>query len=105
MTYKAFLGKYEEVYKKFYLEEDNPKKIKGFQEQTKIQIVKAIYAKFLSLPETQDIHFEFLDFIRDSEAKKYHGEWRLYFIKRDYSTDLIVLSNISTGMKMENAYI
>lgn len=93
----TFLGKYDEAYKKFYLEDGNPKKIKGFQEQTKIQIVKAIYAKFLSLPETQDIHFDFLDFIRDPEAMEYYGDWRLYFIKRDYSTDLIGLSDISTG--------
>ena len=93
----TFLGKYDEAYKKFYLDDGEPKKIKGFQKQTKIQIVKAIYAKFLSLPETQDIHFDFLDFIRDPEAMEYHGEWRLYFIKRDYSTDLIGLSDIQTG--------
>lgn len=93
----TFLGKYDEAYKKFYLEDGNPKKIKGFKEQTKIQIVKAIYAKFLSFPKTQDIHFDFLDFIRDPEAMEYHGEWRLYFIKRDHSTDLIGLSDIPTG--------
>ena len=93
----TFLGKYDEAYKKFYLEDGNPKKIKGFQKQTKIQIVKSIYAKFLSLPETQGIHFDFLDFIRDPEAMEYRGKWRLYFIRRDFSTDMIGLSDISTG--------
>lgn len=93
----TFLGKYDEAYKKFYLEDGNPKRIKGFQKQTKIQIVKAIYAKFLSLPETQDIHFDFLDFIYNPEAVEYYGDWRLYFIKRDLSTDLMGLSDIPTG--------
>lgn len=47
----TFLGKYDEAYKKFYSEDGDPKKVKGFQKQTKIQIVKAIFAKFLSIPE------------------------------------------------------
>lgn len=93
----TFLGKYDEAYKKFYSEDGDPKKVKGFQKQTKIQIVKAIFAKFLSIPEAQDIHFDFLDFIRNPEEMEYHGAWKLYFIKRDYSTDLIGLSDIPTG--------
>lgn len=93
----TFLGKYDESYKKFYLEDGNPKKIKGFQKQTKLQIVKAIYAKFLSIPETQSIQFDFLDFVRDPNATEYYGKWRLYFIKRDMSTDLMGLSDIPTG--------
>lgn len=69
----TFLGKYDEAYKKFYSEDGDPKKVKGFQKQTKIQIVKAIFAKFLSIPEAQDIHFDFLDFIRNPEEMEYHG--------------------------------
>ncbi|SET56271.1 Uncharacterised protein [Lacrimispora sphenoides] len=92
-----FFGKYDEAYKKFFDEDGNPKKIKGFQEQTKLQIVKALYAKFLSIPETQGIKFDFLDFLRDPDAKKYNGEWRLYFVKRDYSTDPMGFKDIQTG--------
>ena len=29
--------------------------------------------------------------------KKYFGEWKLYFIKRDYSSDLLGLNDIGTG--------
>lgn len=93
----TFLGKYDEAYKKFYLVDGNPNKIKGFQKKTKIQIIKAIYAKFLSLPETQDIHFDFLDFIRNHEITEYNGNWKLYFIKRDSSTDIMGISDIPTG--------
>ena len=85
----TFLGKYDEAYKKFYSEDGDPKKVKGFQKQTKIQIVKAIFAKFLSIPEAQDIHFDFLDFICNPEEMEYHGAWKLYFIKRVLVTKLI----------------
>ena len=67
----TFLGKYDEAYKKFYLEDGNPKIIKGFAKQTKFQIVKAIYGKFLSIPETQDVEFDFLDFIRNKDETEY----------------------------------
>ncbi len=93
----TFLGKYDEAYKKFYLEDGNPKKVKGFQFKTRLQIVKAIYAKFLSIPETQNEQFDFLDFIRDEDATEYTGIWRLYFIKRDHTTDIMSLSDIPTG--------
>lgn len=93
----TFLGKHDEAYKKFYLEDGNPRIIKGFAKQTKFQIVKAIYAKFLSIPETQDVEFDFLDFIRNKDETEYQGDWKLYFIKRDHTTDLMGLSDIPTG--------
>ena len=94
----TFLGKYDEAYKKFFDEDGNPKKIKGFQQQTKLQIVKAIFAKFLSIPETQNMNFDFLDFVRNPEMAEYSGKWNLYFVKRDYSTDLMGFKDIQTGM-------
>ena len=57
----TFLGKYDKSYLRFFDLDGNPKAIKGFQRQTKYQIIKAIYAKFISLPETQDEEFDFLD--------------------------------------------
>lgn len=93
----TFLGKYDESYQKFFSVDGDPQKIKGFQTQTKINIIKAIYAKFLSLPEALDINFDFLDFIRDREISEYNGEWHLYFIRRDSSTDMIGLQDIQTG--------
>ena len=41
-----FLGKYDEAYLKFYDMDGDPKRAKGFQQKTKIQIIKAIYVKF-----------------------------------------------------------
>lgn len=92
-----FLGKYDEAYLKFYEVDGNPKQVKGFQQKTKIQITKAIYAKFLSIPEAQDEKFDFLDFIRDPDMLEYQGKWRLYFVKRDLSTDLLGYPDIDTG--------
>ena len=71
--------------------------IKEFQQRTKYQIIKAIYAKFLSLPETQSEEFDFLDFVRNADATGYNGKWHLYFVKRDLSSDLMGLADIGTG--------
>ncbi len=93
----TFIGKYDEAYLKFFNEDGNPKRVKGFQQKTKLYIVKSIYAKFISIPETQNESFDFLDFILDEDACEYNGDWRLYFIKRDYSTDIMGFQDISTG--------
>ncbi len=92
-----FLGKYDEAYLKFFNAGGHPKKVRGFQNQTKYQIIKAIYAKFLSVPEAIKEEFDFIDFVRNKSCEKYDGEWKLYFIKRDYSTDLMGLKDIGTG--------
>ena len=92
-----FLGKYDEAYKKFFEANGNPKIVKGFQQKTKLQIIKAIYAKFLSVPEAINEEFDFLDFIRNPDASDYHGKWGLFFVKRDWSTDIMGLRDISTG--------
>lgn len=92
-----FLGKYDEAYLKFYDVDGDPKKVKGFQYKTKLQIIKAIFAKFLSIPEAKDKKFDFIDFIRNPEETEYRGKWSLYFVKRDASTDLMGLSDIPTG--------
>ena len=84
-----FLGKYDEAYLKFYDVDGDPKKVKGFQYKTKLQIIKAIFAKFLSIPEAKDEKFDFIDFIRNPEETEYRGKWSLYFVKRDASTDLM----------------
>lgn len=85
----TFLGKYDKAYLRFFDLDGNPKAIKGFQRQTKYQVIKAIYAKFLSLPETQNEKFDFVDFIRDENETSYNGKWKLYFVKRDKRSDLM----------------
>lgn len=93
----TFLGKYDEAYLKFFNCDGNPKTIKGFQLLTKYQIIKAIYAKFLSVPEAVDEKFDFIDFIKDDKSTNYTGTWQLYFVKRDFSSDLLGLKDIGTG--------
>ena len=39
----TFLGKYDEAYLKFYNAKGDPNIVKGYQEETKIQIVKSIF--------------------------------------------------------------
>ena len=61
----TFLGEYDKAYLKFFNVNGAPDKTNGFQLQTKYQIIKAIYAKFLSIPETQKEKFDFIEFIRN----------------------------------------
>lgn len=96
-TCNTFLGKYDEAYLKFFNADGNPKSVKGFQKQTKYQIIKAIYAKFLSLPEAAEETFDFIDFIRDENLSTYDGIWRIYFIKRDFSSDILGMKDLGTG--------
>ena len=93
----TFLDKYDEAYLKFFNVNGDPKKIKGFSEKTKYQIIKSIFGKFLSIPETLEENFDFLDFLKDNTNKEYIGVWNLYFVKRDYSSDILGLKNIDTG--------
>lgn len=95
-----FLGKYDETYLKFFNADGNPKIVNGFSKKTKLQIIKAIYAKFLSVPEALNEKFDFTDFIRDTESDTYNGKWNLYFIKRNHTTDLMGLKDISTGREI-----
>lgn len=94
----TFLGKYDEAYLKFFQVDGNPEIIKGFQQQTKYQIIKSIYAKFLSIPEAVNEKFDFIDFVKDETSNCYNGKWNLFFIKRDYSTDILGMKDIGTGM-------
>ena len=93
----TFLGKYDEAYLKFYNSDGDPKIVKGFQRSTKLQIIKAIFAKFLSVPETSEEKFDFLDFIKDQSMSDYNGQWHLYFVRRDFRSDLMGLTDIGTG--------
>lgn len=93
----TFLGKYDAAYLRFFNADGDPKAIKGFQQHTKYQIIKAIYAKFLSLPEAQSEEFDFLNFVRDVYATEYSGKWHLYFVKRNLSSDLMGMADIGTG--------
>lgn len=92
-----FLGKYDEAYLKFFKVDGNADKIKGFSLNTKYKVIKSIYAKFLSIPEAVDESFDFIDFVKDEKLNEYKGKWKLYFVKRDYSTDIIGLKDIQTG--------
>lgn len=82
----SFLGKYDEAYKMFYDNDGDPKKIKGFSKATKLKIIKAIYGKFLSVPEADEEDFDFKDFILDEKCEEYSGDWKLFFIKRNTIT-------------------
>lgn len=93
----TFLGKYDEAYLKFFSLDGEPKRIRGFKGSTKLQITKSIFGKFLSVPETENEEFDFLDFLKDESLTEYSGKWRLYFVRRDYSTDLLGLNDIGTG--------
>lgn len=93
----TFLGEYDKAYLKFFNANGAPDKTNGFQLQTKYQIIKAIYAKFLSIPETQKEKFDFIEFINNENKTDYNGKWQLYFVKRDYTCDLFGLKDIGTG--------
>ena len=51
----------------------------------------------MSLPETADEDFDFIDFIKDETSTSYKGKWNIYFVKRDFSTDLAGMKDIGTG--------
>lgn len=93
----TFLGKYDEAYLKFFNSDGDPKTVKGFQQHTKYQIIKAIYAKFLSIPEAESEIFDFIDFVRDRNSNVYNGSWNVYFVKRNLSCDLLGMKDIRTG--------
>lgn len=93
----TFLGKYDEAYLRFFNANGEPKIINGFQTNTKYQIIKAIYAKFISLPETKNEEFDFVDFVVNESSKEYDGKWKLYFVKRDYSSDILNFRDFGTG--------
>ena len=42
-------------------------------------------------------HFDFIDFIRDDDSTVYNGNWNIYFVKRDFSSDLLGMKDIRTG--------
>ena len=96
-TCNTFLGKYDEAYLKFFSLDGKAKAIKGFSQKTKLYIVKSIFAKFLSIPETVNEEFDFLDFLRDESSTEYYGKWKIYFVKRDFSSDLMGMKDIGTG--------
>lgn len=92
-----FLGKYDEANLKFFKVDGLPKIINGFKIETKYEIIKSIYAKFISVPETINENFDFISFINNTTERKYNGIWNLYFVKRDHTSDLLGFSDIGTG--------
>ncbi|WP_314450453.1 hypothetical protein [uncultured Granulicatella sp.] len=44
-----------------------------------------------------DEKFDFLDFLNDEYAVEYRGKWKIYFIKRDFSSDIMGMRDIGTG--------
>ena len=96
-TCNTFLGKYDEAYLKFFSLDGEAKATKCFSQKTKLHIVKSIFAKFLSVPEARNEEFDFLDFLRDESSTEYHGRWKIYFVKRDFSSDLMGMKDIGTG--------
>ena len=93
----TFLGKYDQAYLRFFGVDGLASQTKGFQRKTKLQVVKAIYAKFLSVPEASAEEFDFIEFIRNEHLEQYDGKWRLYFIKRNCTSDLFGLKSLDTG--------
>lgn len=101
-----FLGKYDEAYLKFFNNNGECSIIKGFSLKTKIKIIKAVYAKFLSIPETKHENFDFLDFIKNDNQLEYNGIWKLYVVKRDFSSDLLNFRDIGTGkLELDNGMV
>lgn len=90
----TFLGKYDEAYLKFFSADGEAKTIKGFSKKTKLQIIKSIFGKFLSIPEAKNKEF---DFLKDELMNEYTGNWNIYFVKRDFNSDLMGLKDIRTG--------
>lgn len=93
----TFLGKYDEAYLKFFSHNGEPKAVKGFNRITKLKIIKSIFGKFLSVPETINEKFDFLDFLNDKNVMEYRGKWRIYFVKRDFNSDIMGMRDIGTG--------
>lgn len=93
----TFLGTFDEAYLKFFSKDGDPKDIKGFNCKTKIKIIKSIFGKFLSIPEAYDEDFDFVDFVRDDSLETYNGEWKLYFVRRNFNSDFMGFKNIETG--------
>ena len=91
------LGRYDESYKRFFDVDGNPKTVKGFQTKTKFHIIKAIYGKFLSIPEASDQKFDFVDFVKNPDNTTYKGKWNLYFMKRNPQ-------ELKLGMASYNTY-
>ena len=91
------LGEYDDVYLKFYKNNGESDVIRGFAKTTKLKIIKAIYGKFISIPEANKEAFDFLNFVLNSCEEEYSGVWKLYFVRRDESTDLFGLQHIDTG--------
>lgn len=96
-TCNTFLGKYDEAYLKFFSLDGEAKAVKGFSPKTKLHIVKSVFAKFISIPEAKSEEFDFLDFLKDELASEYHGAWKIYFVKRDFSSDPMGMKDIGTG--------
>lgn len=92
----TFLGKYDAAYLKFFSLDGEAKGIKGFSMNTKIQIIKSIFGKFLSVPEAENEEFDFLNFVKDELTTEYSGRWKIYFVKRDFSSDLMGMKDIGT---------
>lgn len=101
-TCNTFLGHYDEDYKKFFDRNGNPLKIKGFQYQTKLNIIKSIFGKFLSHPDAAKEKFDFISFVRNEKEDEYHGEWKLFFIRRDHTTDIMGLRPLDTGSLIDS---
>ena len=97
ITCNTFLGKYDRAYMRFFEVDGLSTKIKGFQQKTKLQIIKSLYAKFLSVPETKNEEFDFVEFVRNEQLEQYDGKWRLYFIKRNHTSDLLGFKSLNTG--------
>lgn len=92
----TFLGKYDEAYLKFFNVDGEAKCIKGYSTQTKYEIIKSIFAKFLSIPETQDESFDYIEFVKNPREYDYNGKWKIYLVKRDHTTDMFGLKEINT---------
>lgn len=74
----TFLGKYDEAYLRFFNLDGTPKSINGFQQHTKYQIIKAIYAKFLSIPEAAGEAYAGFLFLDKNDMPMVALHWEKY---------------------------
>lgn len=92
------LGKYDEAYYKFFIQDGDCNKIRSFQQKTKLRVIKSIFGKFLSVPEAENEEFDFIEFLRDDSIMEYKGIWSLFLVRRDMGTDILGFKDLSTGV-------
>ncbi len=49
------------------------------------------------MPEARNEEFDFVPFVKEKDIAEYSGDWRLYFVRRNATSDLLGLADMETG--------